>query len=116
MARTSRHDRGRETEYLVAEWYAAQLWPEATVGGRSEAGADVRNVPIDIEVKARADFRPGQWMAQSRKREHGGHVVLRLNGQGKEAVPGFMVIRRLDDDTKLLWQAGYSLRSVPPSC
>jgi hypothetical protein len=110
MPRTARHDRGRETEYLVASWYATQLWPGATVNGRSEAGADVLNVPIDIEVKARADFRPAEWLRQSRKREPGGHVVLRLNGQGPANVGEFLVIRRLDDDTELLRKAGLSLR------
>jgi hypothetical protein len=109
MARTARHDRGRETEYLVASWYAATLWPGATVAGRSEAGADILNVPIDIEVKARADFNPKAWVAQSRRRETGGHVVLRLNGQGPANVGEFMVIRRLDDDTELLRKAGLSL-------
>jgi hypothetical protein len=106
VARTSRHDRGRETEYLVAEFYRSELWPDATVAGRSEAGPDILNVPVDIEVKARSDFSPKAWVQQSRNREPGGHVVLRLNGQGKESVPGFMVIRRLDDDTELLRQAG----------
>lgn len=115
MARTSRHDRGRETEYLVAEFYQRELWPDARVAGRSEPGPDVLNVPLDVEVKARADFRPGQWIAQSRKREPGGHVVLRLNGQGPMQVGSFMVIRRLDDDTEILRRAGYGLRSVSGS-
>jgi len=105
LSRSPRHDRGRETEYIVAGWYRDKLWPDARVAGRSEAGADVLNVPVDVEVKARADFNPKAWVQQSRRRAPGGHVVLRMNGQGPEHVGEFLVVRRLDDDTELLRRA-----------
>lgn len=112
MSRSPRHDRGRETEFAAAQWYRDELWPQARARGRSEAGADVYgpDVPVDVEVKARADFHPTAWIQQSAKRQPGGFVLLRPNGYGTERIGDWLVIRKLSDDTELLRQAGYDCR------
>jgi hypothetical protein len=101
--------RGAETQQAVADYYRL-IWPGATSAGAGASGQDILNVPLDIEVKARADFNPTGWIRQQRKRgAKGGHVVLRPNGIGVESVGDWLVIRRLEDDTGLLWamiQAG----------
>jgi hypothetical protein len=35
------------------------------------------------------------------------YVILRCNGQGPASVGEWLVIRRLEDDTRLLREAGY---------
>lgn len=106
--RNNRH-KGAKTQALVAEWYQ-RLWPTANSQGGGAAGRDVRGVPLDIEVKARREFNPMEWIRQGRKRmrpetdELPPHVVLRpicAGGVG-ENVAEFLVIRRMDDDTAIL--------------
>jgi hypothetical protein len=95
--------RGAETQQAVADYYRL-IWPGATSAGAGASGQDILNVPLDIEVKARADFNPTGWIRQQRKRgAKGGHVVLRPNGMGLESIEDWLVIRRLADDAGLLW-------------
>jgi len=103
----SRKARGSRTQDLVAGWYQ-QLWPFATPQGSGRPGRDVLNVPLSIEVKARAGFNPTAWIREARKRarpeedELPPHAVLRPNEIGEMSVGDWIVLRRLEDDTAIL--------------
>ena len=69
------------------------------------------NIPIDIEVKARSDFNPMEWLRQSRKRtqENGelNVVVCRMNKQGEDAAE-YLSFMKFSDLVQLLIKAGYT--------
>lgn len=107
----SRKYRGYDTERLVSR-YLRTWWPFALPTGAGRSGSDVTGVPyIDIEVKARADFQPKQWIDQVSKRtETSGAlpvVVCRLNGQ-KADVGNYLAFIRFADLVDLLVKAGYA--------
>lgn len=108
MPSQHRKHRGFRTERVVAE-YLQQWWPGATVG--RGAGKDIVNIPIDLEIKSRADFSPLAWIRQSRKRtEKSGElssVCVRLNGQG-EHPEEYLAFLSLSDFVELLRKAGYT--------
>ncbi len=108
MPSQHRKHRGFRTERVVAE-YLSQYWKGATVGRGN--GKDIVNIPIDIEVKARSDFNPMEWIRQGRKRtEKNGElnvVVCRMNGQG-EAVEDYLAFVKFSDLVGLLVKAGYT--------
>ena len=74
-------------------------------------GKDIVNIPMDIEVKARADFKPLEWLRQSRKRtEKSGElsiVVCRMNGMGESAAE-YLAFMQFSDLVQLLIKAGYT--------
>ena len=106
----SRHrkDRGLRTERVVAE-YLAQWWHGSAVG--SGAGKDIVNFPMDIEIKARADFSPLEYLKQSKKRtEKTGEdslVICRMNGQG-ESPENYLAFMPLGQMVQILLKAGYA--------
>ena len=107
----SRKYRGYDTEKLVSR-YLKQWWPFALPPGAGRSGSDVTGVPyIDIEVKARADFQPKQWIDQVSKRAAVDGdlpvVVCRLNGQ-KADVGNYLAFLRFSDLVDLLVKAGYA--------
>ena len=108
MPSQHRKHRGFRTERVVAD-YLSQWWEGATVGRGS--GKDIVNIPIDIEVKARADFNPVSYLKQGRKRtEKSGElntVVCRMNGQGEDAAE-YLAFLKFSDLVKLLIKAGYA--------
>ena len=108
MASQHRKHRGFRTERVVAE-YLRPYWPGASVGRGS--GKDIVNIPIDIEVKARADFNPLEWLRQGRKRTEKNQelnlVVCRMNGQGEDA-GGYLAFMQFSDLVQLLIKAGYT--------
>ena len=75
------------------------------------AGKDIVNIPMDIEIKARSDFNPMEWLRQSRKRtEKNGElnlVVCRMNGQGEDAAE-YLAFLKFSDLVQLLIKAGYT--------
>ena len=97
-----RKDRGFRTERVVAA-YLSQWWRSASVG--RGAGKDIHNVPFDIEVKARADFKPQEWLRQASKRAAvSGElpiVCCRMNGQGEDASE-YLAFMRFGDLVQLL--------------
>jgi len=103
----TRKGRGNRTQDLVAQWYQS-LWPYATPQGSGRPGRDVLNVPLSIEVKARAGFSPTAWVREARKRarpeedELPPHAVMRPNEIGEMSVGDWIVLRRLEDDTAIL--------------
>jgi hypothetical protein len=108
MASQTRKHRGFRTERVVAT-YLQQWWGGASVGRGS--GKDIVNIPIDIEVKARSDFNPMEWLRQSRKRtEKNGElnvVVCRMNKQGEDAAE-YLSFMKFSDLVQLLIKAGYA--------
>jgi len=108
MPSQHRKHRGFRTERVVAQ-YLSQYWSGASVGRGN--GKDIVNIPIDIEVKARADFNPMEWMRQGRKRtEKNGElnaVVCRMNGQGEDAAE-YLAFVKFSDLVALLVKAGYA--------
>ena len=108
MPSQSRKHRGFRTERVVAE-YLQTWWSGATVGRGN--GKDIVNVPMDIEVKARADFKPLEWLRQSRKRTEKNQelnlVVCRMNGQGEDAAE-YLAFLPFSDLVQLLIKAGYA--------
>ena len=108
MPSQHRKHRGFRTERVVAE-YLSQYWHGATVGRGN--GKDIVNVPMDIEVKARADFKPLEWLRQSRKRTEKNQelnlVVCRMNGQGEDAAE-YLAFMQFSDLVQLLVKAGYT--------
>ena len=108
MPSQHRKHRGFRTERVVAD-YLSQWWQGATVGRGN--GKDIVNIPIDIEVKARSDFNPMEWMRQGRKRtEKNGElnaVVCRMNGQGEDAAE-YLAFLKFSDLVSLLIKAGYA--------
>lgn len=112
-----RKGRGSRTQAVVAEWYDRHLWPGATSGGSGRSGSDVIGVPLDIEVKARREFAPLEWVRQVRRRQPvirdlPGHVVMRPDGLGETAVGEWLVIRALEDDTGILQELLYLRKRV----
>lgn len=101
-----RKDRGLRTERVVAQ-YLSQWWRSACVG--RGAGKDIHNVPFDIEVKARADFKPQEWLRQVIKRSERKElsaVVVRMNNMGEDPSQ-YLAFMRFDDLVQLLLRAGY---------
>ena len=106
----SRHrkDRGLRTERVVSA-YLAQWWHGATVGRGS--GKDIVNFPMDVEIKARKDFSPLEYLKQSKKRtEITGEeslVICRMNGQGEQP-ENYLAFMPLGQLVQILLKAGYA--------
>ena len=102
-----RKHRGFRTERVIAS-YLSEWWPGASVG--RGMGKDIVNIPMDIEVKARSDFSPMEWLRQVKKRtEKSGElslVCVRMNGQGEKA-GDYLVFMQFSDLVQLLLRAGY---------
>jgi len=95
-----RKHRGYKTERVVAG-YLSQWWPGASVG--RGMGKDIVNIPMDIAVKARSDFKPLEWLRQATKR-----ASCRMNGQGEDAAE-YLAFVKFSDLVSLLVKAGYKI-------
>ena len=108
-----RKHRGYATERLVAN-YLQQWWSNASVG-RGQ-GADIQNVPFDIEIKARnsLDIKGTLRQIKARTAKTGelGFACFRLNGQGEASVEEFVCMLTLGDLVELLRKADYD--RIPP--
>ncbi len=108
MPSQHRKHRGFATERAVAR-YLSTWWTGATVGRGN--GKDIVNIPMDIEVKARASFNPLERLRQGCKRtEKSGElslVVCRMNGQGEDAAE-YLAFLKFSDLVELLIKAGYA--------
>jgi len=114
MSQLSRKHRGYATERLVAN-YLQQWWSNASVG-RGQ-GADIQNVPFDIEIKARnsLDIKGTLRQIKARTAKTGelGFACFRLNGQGEASVEEFVCMLTLGDLVELLRKADYD--KLPPN-
>jgi hypothetical protein len=108
MPSQHRKHRGYATERLVAT-YLQQWWHAASVG-RGQ-GADIQNVPFDIEIKARnsLDIKGTLRQIKARTSKTGelGFACFRLNGQGEASVEEFVCMLTLGDLVQLLRKADY---------
>lgn len=110
-----RRERAHATETTVSAWFQARGWPHAEPVGAGRAGTDVTGMPgLVVEVKARRDFRPVEWLKQhvttpsvATSQKPLPFVVWRPDGMGPAAVGSWGVMMRLDDFTALLKEAGY---------
>ena len=113
MPSQHRKHRGYATERLVAN-YLQQWWSNASVG-RGQ-GADIQNVPFDIEIKARnsLDIKGTLRQIKARTSKTGvlGFACFRLNGQGEASVEEFVCMLTLSDLVELLRKADYD--RIPP--
>ena len=106
----SRHrkDRGLRTERVVVE-YLSQWWHGLAVGRGS--GNDVVNFPMDVEIKARKDFSPLEYLKQSKARTGKtgdlSLVICRMNGQG-ETPAQYLAFMTLGELVQVLLKAGYA--------
>lgn len=110
MTAHSRALRGRETERILAEDLRLSGAPDARENAASARGRDILGVAgIAIECKARARFRPLEWIRQAVKNAKGDYpiVVLRCDGQGAAQVDDWPTIMRWADLKELLREAGY---------
>jgi len=104
----SRIDRGKQTQLIVARYYARNGWPYAEPVGSGRNGTDVTGMPgLLVEVKAEAGWRPTTWL-----RQHDGCPVpywafQRPNGYGEATIGNWPVIMTADWHTWLLHQAGF---------
>ena len=109
MPSQHRKHRGYATERIVAN-YLQQWWQQASVG-RGQ-GADIQNVPFDIEIKARnsLDIKGTLRQIKARTSKTGvlGFACFRLNGQGEASVDEFVCMLTLGDLVQLLRKAGYT--------
>lgn len=124
MARvvTTRKQRAHDSETAVSGWFKANGWPYAEPVGAGRSGSDVTGMPgLVVEVKARREFRPVEWLKQHvlSASEVGAivandgssaplpFVVWRPDGMGPASIGSWGVMMRLDDFTALLREAGY---------
>lgn len=106
----SRKRRGAQTQAIVAEWFRTHGWPFAESAGAGRQGADLTGtVDIAVEVKARRDFAPAEWLRQASSNSGGRlpFVVIRPDGSGPATIESWPVVVRLDKFTALLREAGY---------
>lgn len=108
----SRVVRGRATQRLVAEWFAARGWPHATSRGASEAGEDVLGMGrLSVEVKASSRGNLTAALRQAAANQNGAHyslVVWRPDGFGPERQGEWVACMSLAQMTALLAEAGYT--------
>lgn len=119
---TTRTQRAHDSETAVSGWFRSHGWPFAEPVGAGRSGSDVTGMPgLVVEVKARRDFRPVEWLRQHAiakmpvEAEPGSgaqssplpFVVWRPDGMGPASVGCWGVMMRLDDFTALLREAGY---------
>jgi hypothetical protein len=118
VSRDTAKQKGAAVQRSVARYLAEHIWPQATTQGAGTPGRDVLNVPVSIEVKARRDFAPLQWVREARKRYRTPETIEALKTFKLDELPPyavwcpfgvaddnpemFMVIRRFDEDTAIL--------------
>lgn len=106
-----RRRRGAETQRIVAHAWRQHGWPHAEPVGAGAPGRDLTGTPgVAVEIKARRDFDPAEWLRQAgrhRRYRDVAVVVLRLDGSGAADVARWPVI--VDQATlwRLLNEAGY---------
>lgn len=105
---SSRVQRGRQSEQLVADYLALQGFPHAERVAASLKGADITGTPgISVEVKSRTRLELGEWMKQAAKREGLPLLVVRLNGQGPASIEDWPAILPFGQAVGLIRNAGY---------
>lgn len=105
---SSRVQRGRQSEQLIADYLAGHGFPSAERIAASLKGADITGTPgLAIEVKSRTGLDLGAWMRQAAKREGLPLLVVRLNGQGPATIEDWPLVIPFGQGVQLLRDAGY---------
>lgn len=110
MTAASRKHRAAQTQAVVAGFLREHGWPWAQDAGAGRQGRDVLGTPgLAIEVKARRDYSPLEWLRQAVGYADGDLplVVHRPDGMGPARVAEWPVTLRLADAVRLLRAAGY---------
>lgn len=118
MARNYRKERGRATEHLVAQAFAADGWEHAEATGAGSPGRDIKGIPgIAVEVKARAKFEPMANLRQAVGNAHGdvAVVVMRPTGGGPSNIDEWPAFTTFGQLRSLLRAAGYGDPLSAPS-
>lgn len=114
---TAAKDKGSAVQRNSAKWYRDRIWPFATTQGAGNAGRDILNVPVSIEVKARRGFKPLEWMRQVRaaarpeEDEFPPWVIFCPYGLGEDKCADFLVMQRLADHTAMVVEL-HNLRAI----
>ena len=108
---SSRKQRGRASERIVAEYFKAHGWPYAEPVGAGRSGSDVTGVVgCDIEVKARRNLDLTGTLRQLSDRASDGvlgFAVMRPDGFGPARIGEWPVVLPLAVMLQLLREAGY---------
>lgn len=108
MTSQHRKRRGAKTQVLVAAEWREDGWPFCEDAGAGRNGTDLLNTPgLAVEVKARREFRPLEWMKQARTSPGLPIVVMRPDGAGPASIDDWPTFMRHSDLRRLLRQAGY---------
>lgn len=110
MTAASRKQRGAETQRVTAAYFREHGFPFCTDAGAGRSGRDLLNViGVSVEIKARRDYSPLQWLRQATATAAGDLpiVVHRPDGMGPASVAEWPVTLRLADAVRLLRQSGY---------
>lgn len=114
-----RRRRGLETQEMFAEYLQRSGWPGAESAPRGHKGRDVTGLPgLRVEVKARREFRPGDWLRQAEAGmigPPGGRgvivelplVVFRPDGMGPATIRQWGMLLRVEHGVSLLRSAGW---------
>lgn len=108
MPTQNRKHRGMRTQLVVANYLRDHGFPFAESTGSSRSGSDVTGTPgLAIEVKARANFNPQEWVRQAARNPGLPFVCFRPNMMGETTTEQWPCIVRLADLVTLLRLAGY---------
>ena len=108
---SSRKQRGRDSERIVANYLKEHGWPYAEPVGAGRSGSDVTGiVGVDIEVKARRNLDLTGTLRQQALRASDGVLplaVIRPDGFGPSRIGEWPVVLPLSVMVQLLREAGY---------
>lgn len=109
---TARVSRGRASQVLLAEWFKARGWPNASSRPASLPGTDIMGMPglaPEVKATATADFCGALRQAvRNSSVDELPFVVYRPKSYGEARIGEWVVAMRLDDYTELLGRAGYA--------
>lgn len=103
---TSRVARGRKTQTLIAAWFRAHGWPQATSVEAFLPGVDVSGVDgfaIEVKATSRGDLLAAITQAENNAEQCQTPVVVwRPNGYGETRIGEWVVAMRLKNFTQLI--------------
>jgi hypothetical protein len=113
-----RRRRGLESQEMLAEFMQINGWPNAQSAPRGHRGRDVLGTPgLRVEVKARRELRPFEWLAQAEAGKIGPpdrpvtvevpFVVFRPDQAGPADVGRWGMLLRVESGLAVLRMAGW---------
>ena len=107
---SSRKQRGRESERIVAEYLREHGWPYAEPVGAGRPGSDITGTPsLAVEVKARRELRLTEWLKQATTADPNRTplLVVRGDGQGPHTIEQWAAVMPLGVAIQQLRDAGH---------